>query len=373
MRARVASVDVDEGQRPEGPSHSPCSCSRRTRARLPRARWSCSRVSAVGHRVAHRESRRRVHRRSVGLRRLARSCRSLTDEAVERVRRRSRPGRSQRPCRSLLRSSLRQFGCPGPCPSSSTYSHAVTASDARRRHARPSIRHHCVHGRQHHHATSERYGRNGSPNPSSTFGVGGGSMPYMRPNPARTPRSPIGHTSSRPSWNIKNICAVHSPMPRTRVSSRTTSSSGNRATRSSSTSPSSTLSARSRIDAALAPDSPHPGADRIGIASTAGTVGVPSNSAANRPWIAAAALPGELLVADHARRARRSGCGAGAPVGGRAAPWSRKRPSQHLVARASSSAPATHGVRDARHGAETTLAECVRGVCRFASTNGRHR
>ena len=32
-------------------------------------------------------------------------------------------------------------------------------------------------------------------------------------NPARTPRSPTGHTSRRPSWNMRNISAVHSPMP----------------------------------------------------------------------------------------------------------------------------------------------------------------
>ena len=44
----------------------------------------------------------------------------------------------------------------------------------------------------------------------------------MRAKPLRTPKSPTGHTSSRPHWNIKNMCAVHSPMPRTSTSSATT-------------------------------------------------------------------------------------------------------------------------------------------------------
>ncbi len=34
----------------------------------------------------------------------------------------------------------------------------------------------------------------------------------------RTPRSSTGHTSSRPSWNMRNISAVQRPIPRTRVS-----------------------------------------------------------------------------------------------------------------------------------------------------------
>ncbi len=72
----------------------------------------------------------------------------------------------------------------------------------------------------------------------------------------RTPRSSTGHTSRRPSWNIRNISAVQRPMPRTSVSSRTISSSDRRATRSSSTSPASTFSARSRIDAALFAERP---------------------------------------------------------------------------------------------------------------------
>ena len=38
-----------------------------------------------------------------------------------------------------------------------------------------------------------------------------------RPKPTRTPRSPVGHTSSRRSAKIMNMSAVHGPMPRTCV------------------------------------------------------------------------------------------------------------------------------------------------------------
>ncbi len=74
----------------------------------------------------------------------------------------------------------------------------------------------------------------------------------------RTPRSPVGQTSRRRSWNSRNISAVHRPMPRTVVSRATTSSSLSRARRRgvSTTVPSSTLPARSRTDSALLPDSP---------------------------------------------------------------------------------------------------------------------
>jgi hypothetical protein len=40
---------------------------------------------------------------------------------------------------------------------------------------------------QQYQATSDRYGRNGSPSGSSCFGVGIGSTPNMRPKPLRTP------------------------------------------------------------------------------------------------------------------------------------------------------------------------------------------
>ena len=121
-------------------------------------------------------------------------------------------------------------------------------------------------------------------------------------SPARTPRSPIGHTSSRPSWNMRNMCAVHSPMPRTSVSSRTTSSSGRRFMRSSWTSPSSTLTARSRIDAAFAPDRPAPRNDSSGTTSTAGDR---RDSAVEQGGEAAVdrlrGTTGQLLEADRAR------------------------------------------------------------------------
>ena len=56
---------------------------------------------------------------------------------------------------------------------------------------------------------------------------------------------------------IRNIWAVHGPMPRTTVRWATTSSSDSRPIRSRATSPEATLSARSRIEAALDPLRPH--------------------------------------------------------------------------------------------------------------------
>ena len=62
----------------------------------------------------------------------------------------------------------------------------------------------------------------------------------------RMPWSPTGSTSGRPRWNIRNMCALHSPMPFTAVSCSITSSSGSSSRCSSSSSPFSTCSARSR-------------------------------------------------------------------------------------------------------------------------------
>ena len=50
-------------------------------------------------------------------------------------------------------------------------------------------------------------------------------MPQANAKPLRTPRSPVGHTSSRRNWNIKKISADHFPMPRTVVRRATTPSS----------------------------------------------------------------------------------------------------------------------------------------------------
>ena len=120
-------------------------------------------------------------------------------------------------------------------------------------------------------------------------------------SPPRTPKSSVGHTSSRPSWNIKNMCAVHSPMPRTSTSSRTTSSSGRRATRRARPSRRSTFSARSRIDAAFAPDSPAPRRSSTGSASTASARRLAVEQRFEAPVDRGGGAARELLVADHAR------------------------------------------------------------------------
>ena len=53
----------------------------------------------------------------------------------------------------------------------------------------------------------------------------GPSSPYARSTARRMPRSPTASTSGRPSVNIRNMCALHSPMPLTATSSAITSSS----------------------------------------------------------------------------------------------------------------------------------------------------
>ena len=100
-----------------------------------------------------------------------------------------------------------------------------------------------------------------------------GHEPWITAYPLRTPRSPTGHTSRRPSWNIRNISAVQRPMPRTSVSSRDDlrrprAAPRGRARRRRRA----TFSARSRIDAALFPDSPAARIVSTGRASTASRV-----------------------------------------------------------------------------------------------------
>src|SRR5581483_5620502 len=97
----------------------------------------------------------------------------------------------------------------------------------------------------------------------SSFGVGGSARPQAAPYPLRTPRSPTGHTSSRPSWKMRNISAVQRPMPGT-VERRAISSSP----RSASTGTASTPS---------------------GVSATASSP--PVATATNRPKIVAAARP----------------------------------------------------------------------------------
>src|SRR5580700_9203449 len=103
---------------------------------------------------------------------------------------------------------------------------------------------------------------------------------------------------------MRNICAVHVPMPRTPASMATTSSSPwpRSPAGSSATDPSSTFVARSRMDAALLADRPtarsvceESDKNRSGVTS-------PPSAAIRRPWMARAA--GQLLVQDRADQSR---------------------------------------------------------------------
>src|SRR6266566_795453 len=105
------------------------------------------------------------------------------------------------------------------------------------------------------------------------------------------PESPTGHTSSRRNWKIRNISAVHRPMPRTTERRVMTSSSASRPMRSNGTVPSTTFAARSRIEATFLPESPAARSFLGGTAKTASGERSPSNNATNRPWMARAAAP----------------------------------------------------------------------------------
>ena len=102
----------------------------------------------------------------------------------------------------------------------------------------------------------------------------------------------MGSTSGRWSVNIRNMWAVHSPMPLTAVSSRITSPSGRSSSRSSSISPASTCSASDRRYVTFARENPH--ATRSASGSSAricSGVGVwPPKRSSSRPQIEAAAL-----------------------------------------------------------------------------------
>ena len=68
------------------------------------------------------------------------------------------------------------------------------------------------------HDPTDRYGAHFAPIPSACFGVGISGSPYATCIPCRTPRSPTGSTSGRCKLNIRNMCADHSPRPRTATS-----------------------------------------------------------------------------------------------------------------------------------------------------------
>lgn len=90
---------------------------------------------------------------------------------------------------------------------------------------------------------------------------------------------------------MRNIWAVHRPIPRTAENLSMISSSDSLPNPSTGTVPSSTLDARSLIEAALAAESPADRSLSSGRASTAPDVRFPSKRAANRAWMAEAAGP----------------------------------------------------------------------------------
>ena len=92
---------------------------------------------------------------------------------------------------------------------------------------------------------------------------------------------------------MRNISAVHLPIPRT-VESRATTSASSSALNpreSSTTDPSSTLVARSCKDAVLLADKPTERNVLVGNNSSRSGVTPPSSAAIKRPWMAAAAAP----------------------------------------------------------------------------------
>src|ERR1017187_3804242 len=150
-------------------------------------------------------------------------------------------------------------------------------------------------------------------------------MFHAKPNPRRTPRSPVGQTSIRRSWNMRKISADHFPMPRTVDRRATISSSLSRASRreSSTTVPSRTLVARSWREAALRADRPAARSTSVGVARRRSGVTSPSRARMSRPYIAWAAAPASCWkVTERTRVAKCVSVGLGktggpAPAGGR--------------------------------------------------------
>src|SRR5581483_8775199 len=175
----------------------------------------------------------------------------------------------------------------------------------------------------------------------SSFGVGGSARPQAAPYPLRTPRSPTGHTSSRPSWKMRNISAVQRPMPGTVERRVTSSSSPSCSTSWSGTTPLSVASARPRIARVLAADRPAPRRASSGTASTFSGVRStasppPVTAVTNRPKMAAAARPASCWKTMLRQRApkwesprRRSS--SGGPRAATSRPMTGSRPASSLV------------------------------------------
>ena len=91
-----------------------------------------------------------------------------------------------------------------------------------------------------------RCGRHGSRVVITSLG-GGIARAHRRSDPRRMPRSPGARMSGRPSWNIRNMCALHAPSPLTATSSAITASSSSWSSRSSSSVPDHVLGERTQV------------------------------------------------------------------------------------------------------------------------------
>ncbi|MCY4571293.1 MAG: hypothetical protein OXF01_00715 [Gemmatimonadetes bacterium] len=143
------------------------------------------------------------------------------------------------------------------------------------------------------HVPTERSGRHGSARARTSRGAGRSASPSSNRAPSRTPRSPVGITSRRPSRNIRNICAVHSPIPHTADSISTTSASLMRDTARSRTEPSVQRPARSLIARVFAAERPAPRKSSSGSCRHSCAVGKPGPgvSSHTRPYMVRAAAP----------------------------------------------------------------------------------
>ena len=154
----------------------------------------------------------------------------------------------------------------------------------------------------------------GRPRPRAVSAWASRARPYIRAKPLRTPKSSVGHTSSRPIWNIRNMCAVHSPMPRTsdELARRPCRRRGARPGRAR-PDPSSTFSARSRIDVALRSTARRRAASRTATRArrreSAARRTAPRTGRGSRPRPAPRAAGNRSCA-----RARRSAAGAAAAV-----------------------------------------------------------
>ncbi len=107
----------------------------------------------------------------------------------------------------------------------------------------------------------------------------------------RIPRSPHGNTSGRPRENIRNICAVHTPIPRTSTSRSITSASSYRCRLARHGSFRSARSVRSRMARSFCGEMPNcRSSGSLTPASTAGTIRCGATCASSRSLIDRAAF-----------------------------------------------------------------------------------